>query len=165
MELAHQPALGSSSSEGEAGGQGAKKCGIMASMMPENFQDWQRKIKFRRRRRRNLEKFRFLSQKMAIFGKKWPKNAIKTQNIGYIGCFSAPKAAKNFGGIYRVGKGIYRVLSEKKGYIGLGIYRVSKSKIVRFSISANQREETHEFSKNKYVLKIFYKLKFINFVI
>ena len=28
--------------------------------------------------------------------KKWPKNAIKTQNIGYIGCFSAPKASKIF---------------------------------------------------------------------
>ena len=66
------------------GGAGCKKSGIMASMMPENFQDWQKKIKFRRRRRRNLEKFRFFSQKMAIFGKKWPKNAIKTQNIGYI---------------------------------------------------------------------------------
>jgi hypothetical protein len=67
------------------GRQGAKKYGIMGSMKPENFQDWQKKIKFRRRRRRNLEKFSFFSQKMAIFGKKWPKNAIKTQNIGYIG--------------------------------------------------------------------------------
>ena len=44
----------------------------MASMMPENFQDWQKKIKFRRRRRRNLEKIRVSEPKNGHF---WPKKA------------------------------------------------------------------------------------------
>ena len=48
---------------------------------------------------RMLKKFRLRRHFMeifTIFRKKWPKNAMKTQNIGNIGCFSAPKAPKNF---------------------------------------------------------------------
>ena len=81
------------------GRQGAKKYGIMGSMKPENFQDWQKKIKFRRRRRRNLEKIRFFEPKNGLFGQKRQMLA----NFGCVGFHQAKffenleNFRKNFG--------------------------------------------------------------------